>query len=206
MFPLDEEWQKLVYCLNINGKNNIGYKIQYDRIAGIFCSDGEICGISDRNGIKEKVIVNPLIACHIVEKMINYTGTCIYSVSVFRIFHYTNSSYMDFECITWERDFAFKPGKQTGLLHVCISISAVRYQAPESEKQEALTHFTSFTCLDLATSNQRPSEYHSSRKHQHPLPEFLGALKFTGQVEGRRSKVPNPSKSQHQYLMIDSKL
>lgn len=57
---------------------------------------------------------------------------------------------MDFECITWERDFAFKPGKSTGLLHPGTSVSAVRYQVPEPEKQEALTHPTSFTHLDLA--------------------------------------------------------
>lgn len=50
--PLDEEWQKIVYCINISVENNIGYKIQYDRIVGIFSSDGEICGISDRNAIK----------------------------------------------------------------------------------------------------------------------------------------------------------
>lgn len=37
-------------------KKNIGYKLQYDNIVGIFSSDGEICGISDRNAIKE----NPL--------------------------------------------------------------------------------------------------------------------------------------------------
>lgn len=79
---LDEEWQKLVDCPNINVKNNTGYKIQCDRIAGIFHSDGKICGISDRNGIKE----SPLWICHVVDKMINYTGTDIYSVSVFKLF------------------------------------------------------------------------------------------------------------------------
>ena len=148
--------------------------------------------------------MKPFIVCHIAEKMINYTSTDIYLVSVFRVFHYISSSYMDFECITWDRDFAFKPGKPIGLLPSRTSVSAMRYQVPESEKQEALTHITSFTHLNLVTSSQRPSEYHSGGRHQHPLPEYLGSLKPTGEVEESRKKPPNHSKSHHQYLLIGS--
>lgn len=107
---------------------------------------------------------------------------------------------MDFEWVTWGRDFAFKPGKPTGVLHSWTLVSAVRYQVPESEKQEALTPIASFTYLDLTISSQKPSEYYSAGRHQHPLAEYLGSLKPTGEVEGGIKKTPNHSKSQHQLL------
>lgn len=118
---------KIVDCPNTDVENNTGYKIQCDRIAGIFHNDGKICGISDRNGIKE----SPMWICRIVDKMINYTGTDIYSVSVFKLFHYGNSSSMNFECITWKRDIAFKPGKWIGLARSWTSVLAVRYHVSE---------------------------------------------------------------------------
>lgn len=144
--------------------------------------------------------MNLFTACHIVDKMINYTGTDIYSVSVFKLFHYVNSSYMNFECITWKRDCAFEPGKWTGLVHSCASVSAVWYWV--SEKQEALTHINSCTHLDLATPRQTPSIYQSSGRHQCHLAGYLGSVKHTEELDRKRKKALNHSKSQHNYQLI----
>lgn len=132
--------------------------------------------------------------------MINYTGTDIYLVSAFKVFHYINSSYMNFECVPRKRHFAFKPGKWTGLVDSCTSVSAVMYHV--SEKQEALPHINSFTHLDLATPRQTPSDYQSTGRHQCPLAEYLGSVKPTEEVDRKRNKALNHSKSQHNYLLI----
>lgn len=109
--------------------------------------------------------MNPFIACHIVEKMINHTGTDIYLATVFRVFHNINSSYMNFECLTFGRDSAFKLSKPASLLHLCTTFKAKKYQVPESEKQEARAHISSFTHLDITACSQRPRGYSSAGRH-----------------------------------------
>lgn len=147
--------------------------------------------------------MNPFTTCHIVEKMINYTDTDIYSISVFRVFHYINSSHMDFECITWKETL---PSSLANQLACCTHVPQFQPWGNGYQNLRSREHWliSPLSRLDLATSSQRPSEFHSVGRHQHPLTEYFGSLKPIEEVKGRRKKNPNHSKSQHQYWLIGS--